>query len=97
MPALDPLDEDGWINVGSDVVQQDVDKVGLVDGVLDQVVPQVDVIVLLAEVDCPMNVRKLAGDQVEGLTSAAHPGKNENTFGGQTTNLAGLKGILKII
>ncbi len=62
VPALDPLNEDGRIHVSPDVVQQHVDEVRFIDGILDQVVPQVHVVVLLAEVDGAMNVCKLASD-----------------------------------
>ena len=61
MSTLDPLNKYRGINMCSDVVKQDVDEVGLVDGVLDQVVPKVHVVILLAKVDCPMNVGKLTG------------------------------------
>jgi hypothetical protein len=37
LSTFNPLDEDGWINMGADVVKQDVDEVRLVDGVLNLV------------------------------------------------------------
>ena len=61
MSTFYPLNKYRRINMGSDVVKQDVDEVGLVDGVLDQVVPKVHVVILLAKVDSPMNVGQLTG------------------------------------
>ena len=61
MSTLYPLNKYRRINMGSDVVKQNVDEVGLVDGVLDQVVPKVHVVILLAKVDSPMNVGQLTG------------------------------------
>ena len=61
MPTLNPLNEYRRINMSSDVMKQDVDEVGLVDGVLDQVVPKVHVVVLFTEVNSAMDVSKLAG------------------------------------
>ena len=47
--VLDLPDEDGGVDVRADVVEEDVDEVGLVDGVVDQRRPQLLVVVLLAE------------------------------------------------
>ncbi len=60
------------VYMSADIIQQADDVFGLIQRVLDQVFPQVLVVVLLAELHCLVDVLDGVQDELEGLLDLAH-------------------------
>ena len=72
--------EDDGVDVRADVVQQAGDEGGLVDGEADQILPQLLVAVLLAELDRLADVTELCHDQLQCLLRVSHAPCNKTTL-----------------
>ena len=71
--VADALDEEARVDVGADVAQQYVDEGRPALRVVDQLLPQLGVVVRLAELDGAVDVVQLIGDQPQRVARVAHP------------------------
>ncbi len=60
------------VDVSPDVVKEDIDEVRLVDAAVDELRPQLGLVVLLAEGHGLVDVQQAVCDEQEGLPGAAH-------------------------
>ncbi len=79
--TLAPTHQNLRVDVGANVVQEHVDEVGLVDAPVDELLPQVGLVVLLAEVHRFVDVEQAVSDEEERLAGVAHPRKHEDLRG----------------